>query len=48
MDLFARLSMIFCDAPKDGVFEPKFLANLAQIKPASACLLILDDIGSQY
>jgi predicted O-methyltransferase YrrM len=44
MNLFARSEMIFCDAPKDGVFEPKFLANLTRIKPTSACLLILDDI----
>ena len=43
-DLFARSEMIFCDAPKDGVFEPKFLANLARIRPTSPCLLILDDI----
>jgi predicted O-methyltransferase YrrM len=44
MNLFARSEMIFCDAPKDGVFEPEFLSNLARIQPTSACLLILDDI----
>lgn len=44
LDLFSHSEIIFCDAPKDGVFEPKFLANLAKIKPTSFCLLVLDDI----
>jgi predicted O-methyltransferase YrrM len=44
LDLFSQSEIIFCDAPKDGVFEPKFLANLTRIKPTSSCLLVLDDI----
>lgn len=44
LDLLNQSEIIFCDAPKDGVFEPKFLSNLTRIKPTSSCLLILDDI----
>ena len=37
--------IIFCDAPKDGQFEYKFLRLLQQIKPSKEQrLLILDDI----
>ena len=44
LDLFSQSELIFCDAPKDGVFEPKFLANLTRVKFTSPCLLLLDDI----
>jgi predicted O-methyltransferase YrrM len=43
-DLFNRAELIFCDAPKDGIFEAKFLRNLRLLHPTSACLLVLDDI----
>lgn len=36
--------LIFCDAPKDGYFEEKFLAMLSRLKPAGRCVLVLDDI----
>lgn len=41
--LLESAELIFCDAPKDGVFEPAFLANLTSVKPTSTCLLVLDD-----
>jgi predicted O-methyltransferase YrrM len=41
--LFENAELIFCDAPKDGVFEPRFFANLTTAKPTSPCLLVLDD-----
>lgn len=41
--LFESAELIFCDAPKDGVFERTFLANLTTVKPTSTCLLVLDD-----
>ena len=44
LDLFSNSQFIFCDAPKDGIFEHKFLANLSRIRPNSSCLLVLDDI----
>lgn len=44
LELFTQSEMIFCDAPKDGIFEPKFLANLTSVKPSSTCILVLDDI----
>lgn len=43
-ELISRADLIFCDAPKDGVFEYKFLDLLTTIKFESKCLLILDDI----
>ncbi len=43
LNIFNQAELIFCDAPKDGVFEHRFLANLTHIRPASACLLVLDD-----
>jgi predicted O-methyltransferase YrrM len=44
VDLFNQSQLIFCDAPKDGVFEKKFMTNLKQLKPKANCLLVLDDI----
>jgi predicted O-methyltransferase YrrM len=43
LNIFNQSELIFCDAPKDGVFEHRFLANLTRIRPTSACLLVLDD-----
>ncbi len=43
-ELLSRADLIFCDAPKDGVFEYKFLDFLTTIKFRSKCLLVLDDI----
>jgi predicted O-methyltransferase YrrM len=42
-ELFRNSELIFCDAPKDGIFEHKFLANLTHVKPTGPCILILDD-----
>jgi predicted O-methyltransferase YrrM len=44
LPLFNESELIFCDAPKDGIFEHHFLANLTRAKPASTCILVLDDI----
>ncbi len=44
LPLFNESELIFCDAPKDGIFEHKFLTNLTRVKPTSTCLLVLDDI----
>lgn len=43
-ELINQADLIFCDAPKDGVFEYKFLDLVATIAPKSKCLLVLDDI----
>jgi predicted O-methyltransferase YrrM len=43
VNLFSNSQLIFCDAPKDGVFEHKFLSNLATVKPQSPTILVLDD-----
>ena len=43
IDIFSNSQLIFCDAPKDGVFEHKFLSNLATVKPLSTAILVLDD-----
>lgn len=43
-ELISQSDLIFCDAPKDGVFEYKFLELLTTIAPQSKCLLVLDDI----
>ena len=42
--VFGQAQMIFCDAPKDGNFEPRFLSRLSEVRFESDCLLILDDI----
>lgn len=42
-DLFSNSELIFCDAPKDGVFERRFLRNLAALKPRMPAILVLDD-----
>lgn len=40
----ADADLIFCDAPKDGVFEPAFLELLFATPPKRSQLLVLDDI----
>src|SRR5262249_21651583 len=42
--LLASADLLFVDAPKDGVFEPRFLAALARIHFTQPLLVILDDI----
>ncbi len=44
LSLLNHAELIFCDAPKDGVFEQKFLTNMTLVRPTSTCLLVLDDI----
>ncbi len=39
-----QADMIFADAPKDGRFEPLFLANLEKLHFKKPMILILDDI----
>lgn len=41
---FNNSEIIFLDAPKDGVFEYKFLENLTLLKPVGPCYLVMDDI----
>ena len=44
-DLLSNADVIFCDAPKDGVFEYQFLENLQNLKmPFKRRFLVLDDI----
>jgi predicted O-methyltransferase YrrM len=40
----ASADLIFCDAPKDGVFEPEFLRLLFSTESQGSQLLVLDDI----
>jgi predicted O-methyltransferase YrrM len=42
--LIGAADMIFVDGPKDGVFEPAFLAALDRVSFARRPLLVLDDI----
>ena len=44
LSLLNHAELIFCDVPKDGVFEQKFLTNMSLVRPTSTCLLVLDDI----
>ncbi|MEI6536243.1 MAG: hypothetical protein WCN98_12930 [Verrucomicrobiaceae bacterium] len=42
--LLDESDLIFCDGPKDGVFERRFLENLAAFGSAKPRLLVFDDI----
>ena len=42
--LLAGADLMFVDAPKDGVFEPKFLRNLERIAFRKPPLIVWDDI----
>jgi len=43
-DLFGNADLVFVDAPKNGIFEPAFISNLAQIQTKKDLLVIFDDI----
>jgi predicted O-methyltransferase YrrM len=43
-ELIGKADLIFVDAPKDGVFEPRFLQNLDQMEFEKPPLLVFDDI----
>ena len=43
-DLLAEADMVFVDAPKDGVFEYRFLPRLLRLQPARPQLVVLDDV----
>jgi predicted O-methyltransferase YrrM len=43
-EMMSKADIIFCDAPKDGIFEPKFIANLSRVKFVKPPLVIFDDI----
>ena len=44
VDLLNDAEIIFMDAPKDGIFEYKFISLISQLKPKKKKILILDDI----
>lgn len=44
LEILNASQVIFADAPKDGVFEYKFLSELKKLAPMPQRLLILDDI----
>jgi predicted O-methyltransferase YrrM len=44
IDLLNGADIIFMDAPKDGVFEPKMIENFKSLQPKDGRLLIMDDI----
>ena len=43
-DKLLSAPLIFVDGPKDGVFEPAFLKNLARMPFANQAYLVFDDI----
>jgi predicted O-methyltransferase YrrM len=43
-ELLAKADLIFLDAPKDGVFERRFLGHLAKLGDAKPKILVFDDI----
>lgn len=42
--LFQNADIIFMDAPKDGVFEPKMIEILLKLTPKKDRILVMDDI----
>ncbi len=44
LDLLESADFIFCDGPKDGQFEYKFVSHLTKLKPTERRILMLDDI----
>jgi predicted O-methyltransferase YrrM len=42
--LISNADLIFVDAPKDGIFEPRFLQNLDRVAFEKPPLLVFDDI----
>jgi predicted O-methyltransferase YrrM len=43
-EIIESAEFIFCDGPKDGDFEYKFVSNLSTLKPSKRRILMLDDI----
>lgn len=43
-DILEKADLIFCDGPKDCMFEQTFLDNMGKLNFANSPLLILDDI----
>lgn len=43
-DILERADLIFCDGPKDGVFEQRLLAALTPLVARTGALLVVDDI----
>lgn len=43
-DVLSEAQLIFCDGPKDGRFEQRFVPELLPILAASGAVLVLDDI----
>jgi plasmid stabilization system protein ParE len=43
-DLLREADLLFVDAPKDGKFEPAFLANLNRAQTKDGLLAVFDDI----
>jgi len=44
INLLNEAEIIFMDAPKDGLFEYKFISLITQLNPKKKKLLVLDDI----
>ena len=44
INLLNEAEIIFMDAPKDGLFEYKFISLLSKLQPKKKKLLVLDDI----
>ena len=42
--LFQNADIIFMDAPKDGIFEPKMVEILLKLTPKKDRILVMDDI----
>jgi predicted O-methyltransferase YrrM len=43
-EIFLSADLIFCDGPKDTVFEKTFLNNLKMLGIKDGCIVLLDDI----
>jgi predicted O-methyltransferase YrrM len=43
-DLLSGCDLLFVDAPKDNIFEPKFLENLSTIQLPPNALVVFDDV----
>ena len=42
--VLAEADLLFVDAPKDGYFEPRFIANMSGLARSSPLLVVFDDI----
>lgn len=43
-DILRQADFIFCDGPKDGVFEKELLMNFQKLKIKDGCIIFFDDI----